>query len=56
MTAKFNPKEFVDKLEQGEFDGRLVDILRSLSDDELEEVVGLIMDAKIANSLAHQVQ
>jgi hypothetical protein len=47
MTATFNPTEFVAGIKQGELDGRLVEELRKLSEDELEEVVGLLMDERL---------
>jgi hypothetical protein len=46
MNATFNAEEFVALIKQGELDGRLIDELRKLSDDELEEVVGVIVEER----------
>jgi len=47
MTATFNAREFVASVKQGKLDGRLVEELRKLSDGELEDVVGLIVDERM---------
>ena len=47
MTATFNAPEFVASIRRGELDGRLVEELRKLSEDELEEVVGLLMEERL---------
>ena len=46
MAAVFNAENFISKLKSGEFDGRLVEELRALSEDQLEEVVGLIVEQR----------
>jgi hypothetical protein len=51
MEEVFNAQEFVENVKRGELDGRLIDELRKLSDEELEEVVGLIMDERLKNQL-----
>jgi hypothetical protein len=50
MTATFNAVGFVTRIKQGELDGRLVEELRKLSEDELEEVVGLIVEERLKPS------
>ncbi len=46
MMAVFDATEFVNKLKSGELDGRLVEELRQLSEDQLEAVVELILDER----------
>jgi hypothetical protein len=46
MTPTFDAQEFVASVKQGELDGRLVEELRKLSEQELEEVVGLIVEER----------
>ena len=47
MMARFSAEEFVTSLKEGELDGRLVEELRKLTDEQLEEVVGLIMEERL---------
>jgi hypothetical protein len=46
MMAVFDSTEFLNKLKSGELDGRLVEELRQLSEDQLEEVVDLILEQR----------
>jgi hypothetical protein len=47
MTEVFNAVEFMAELKSGELDGRLVEELRKLSQEELEELVGLVMEERL---------
>ena len=47
MREVFNAVAFVAQVKSGELDGRLVEELRKLSEDELEEVVGLIVEERL---------
>jgi len=38
----FNPKEFLRRLDEGVFDGRLHEELRKLSTDQLEQIAILV--------------
>jgi hypothetical protein len=50
MREGFNAVAFVEQINSGELDGRLVEELRKLSEDELEEVVGLIVEERLTPS------
>ena len=61
MDRIFNAEEFLDKLSQGAFDGRLTDEFRKLSDEQREQVALLMAKrlkeekpAKNHTALQHQ--
>jgi hypothetical protein len=47
----FDAQEFISSIKSGELDGRLVEELRRLSQEELEEVVDLMVEERLQREL-----